>query len=76
MVSCHHGELGHKICIDVDDVPGRCAPSGFAEKSLYVLVVDHIDTFASPTRQMLLYTLFDLHHRSDIRFIVLGLSEK
>jgi Cdc6-like AAA superfamily ATPase len=52
-----------------------CA-AGYAEKMLYVLILDHMETFASPTRQMLLYTLFDLHHRSDVKFIVIGLTDK
>ena len=65
------------------------SPGTFEETPL-VFVIDHIEAFAPSSfssvghqgpsgthrKQLLLYSLMDLQHRSDLRFVVLGLSSE
>lgn len=60
--------------------------TGTFEETPLVFVIDHIEAFAAAgtggigqgahRKQLLLYSLMDLQHRSDLRFVVLGLSSE
>lgn len=58
------------------DFVGQALRTSYSQGTPTIIVIEDIHEFVRRKKQLLLYTLFDLMHRSDLLFAVVGITHK